>query len=99
MTTWEDSYLQKAESLQEEVWTKKDTEDLRALLFNTTMHKAIGKVLLENVDMGSRLLYMGLGTQEDVIKASTLQGRVLGMMTFPDRLLGLAKTEEDEEDV
>ena len=97
MTTWEDSYLQKAEELQKKGWTKKDTADLRALLLITTMHKAIGKVLLENVDMGSRLLYMGLGTQEDVIKASTLQGRVLGMMTFPDRLLGLAKTEEDED--
>ena len=92
----EDSYLQKAEELQRVNWTKANASDLRGMLFNKVLQKALGKVLLESDAAGSMLVRMGLGTQEEVIKATKLQGTVAGHLMFFSRLLELAR--EDEKD-
>lgn len=92
----EESYLQKAEKLQETSWTKANAAELRGMLFNKALQKAIGKVLLESDAAGGMLVRMGLGTQEDVIKATKLQGTVAGHLMFFSRLLELAR--EDGKD-
>lgn len=93
----EDLYLQKAEELQRVNWTKANAADLRGMLFNKTLQKAIGRVLLESDAAGSMLVRMGLGTQEDVIKATKLQGTVAGHLMFFSRLLELAREDEKDE--
>ena len=93
----EDLYLQKAEELQRVSWTKAEASDLSSMLFSSTLQKAIGRVLLESDAAGSMLVRMGLGTQEEVIKATKLQGTVAGHLMFFSRLLELAREDEKDE--
>ena len=96
MITWEEKYLQKAEELQKGVWTSEDRATLRTMLFNKTLHRAVGLILLENADLGSQLLNLNLGTQENIVVGAKIQGQVAGAVRFTDRLLELAKAHGDE---
>ena len=94
---WKDRYLQKAEELQNGAWSEEDRAELRSALHASVLQKAIGRILLDSADGQNRLLSINLGTQEEVVRATKIQGEVLGMIKFQEYLLDLAETEEDKE--
>ncbi len=95
--SWKDKYLERAEALQHEEWSREDRRDLRVLLFGSALHRAIGKVLLNNSNAQDHLMSANLGTQEGIIRATKIQGEVAGSFKFLEYLLDLAETEEDKE--
>lgn len=90
--------VEELQQLEELHWDNLDAEELRSLLENPHVKKALGIIYQGFTDHRLHLVQYNLENPEERAEATKLQGRIQGVEEFLEQLLELAMPEQNEQE-